>query len=84
MVYLLIRLKNNKKNVRYYISNKGSTFIKHYEDESTEVINKGYQVTVFNNYVEKNMEDYDLNYSYYIKETNKIINTIVTNQMQLF
>ena len=78
------KIEKQQKNVRYYISNKGSTFIKHYEDESTEVINKGYQVTVFNNYVEKNMEDYNLNYSYYINETNKIINTIVTNQMQLF
>lgn len=78
------KIERQQKNVRYYISNKGSTFIKHYEDESTEVINKGYQITVFNNYVEKNMEDYSINYQYYIKETNKIINTIVSNQMQLF
>ncbi len=78
------KIERQQKNVRYYISNKGSTFIKHYEDESTEVINKGYQVNVFNNYVEKEFKDYDINYQYYIKETNKIINTIVNNQMCLF
>ena len=46
-------------------------------DESEErisAINKGYNVTPFMNYEEK--EDYDINYQYYINECNKIIEPI--------
>lgn len=76
--------EKQQKNVRYYISNKGSSFTKYYTDGSTEIIAGGYQVKVFNKYIKKDMKDYDINYQYYIEQANKIINTIVDNQLTLF
>lgn len=77
-----IKIEKQQKNVRYYVSNKGSSFIKNYAKGSTEIIHKGYLVTIFNNYY--NSSNYDINYNFYIKETNKIINTINDNQLSLF
>lgn len=76
--------EKQQKNVRYYISNKGSSFTKYYTDGSTEIIAGGYQVKVFNKYIKKDIKDYDINYQYYIQEANKIINTIIDNQLTLF
>jgi hypothetical protein len=70
------------KNLRYYISNKGSVFIKHYNKGTIELINKGFLVTPFNRYIEK--EDYDINYTFYIKECKKEINLIENKQLELF
>lgn len=72
-----------QKNVRYYISNRGASFIKYYNKGTTEVINKDYQVTIFNNYIQKKFDEYNVNYTFYIKEA-KIINNIITNQLSLF
>ena len=73
---------HQQKNVRYYISNKGCTFIKNYKKGTNEVINKGYQVTIFNKYVNK--DDYNINYNFYIKECNKILEVIENKQLKLF
>lgn len=78
-----IVIDKQQKVTRYYISNKGSSFIKNYQKGTTEVINKGYQVTIFNKYVEKKREDYDINYKFYIKECLKEIETILDNQLKL-
>jgi hypothetical protein len=77
-------VEKQQKNVRYYISNKGANFIKYYSKGTNEVINSGYQVTIFNNYVEKLFEDYNINYKYYIKEAQKEINNIQKTQLKLF
>lgn len=71
-----------QKNVRYYISKSGKVFVKQYKKGTSEIINKGYQVEIFNNFIEK--EDYNIDYSFYTKEVNKIINVIENNQLQLF
>lgn len=76
--------EKQQKNVRYYVSNKGSSFIKNYQKGTTEVINKGYQVTIFNNFIEKETKDYDINYSFYIKECYKEIDNIIDKQLTLF
>ena len=78
-------LKSGKqqKNVRYYISNKGATFYKYYNKGTNEVINKGYKVTIFNNYIQKPIEEYDINYRFYIKECYKIIDEIENKQLLL-
>jgi hypothetical protein len=70
-----------QKNVRYYISTKGATFVKIYSDKSKELINKGYLVTVFNKYEER--EDYGIDYQFYIRETYKIIDVVIPKQMTL-
>lgn len=73
-----------QKNVRYYISNKGAEFHKYYKGGKQELINKGYLVTVFNNYVKRRvMASYDINYTFYIKEANKEIKNIMKNQLKL-
>ena len=78
-----IEIEEQQRNVRYYISNKGATFIKNYSKGTSEVINKGYQVTIFNDFVEKTMNEYDINYDFYIKEANKEINNIIDKQLTL-
>lgn len=75
--------EKQQKNVRYYISNKGATFYKYYNKGTNEVINKGYQVTIFNDFVKKHFKDYDINYSFYMKECNKIIDEIESKQLTL-
>ncbi len=77
-------IEKQQKNVRYYISNKGANFIKYYSKGTTEVINSGYQVTIFNNFIKKSFEEYNINYKYYIKEAQKEINNIENKQLSLF
>lgn len=76
--------EKQQKNVRYYISNKGSTFVKKYAKGTDELINKGFQVTIFNKFIERDWIDYDVNYDFYIKECNKEINNIINKQLNLF
>ena len=75
-------VQKQQHNVRYYISKSGKTFVKQYHKGSTEIINKGFQVEIFNKFEEK--EDYNIDYSFYIKECNKIIDTIEDKQLTLF
>lgn len=74
--------EKQQKNVRYYISNEGSTFYKYYSKGTNEVINKGYKVTIFNKFLDKS--NYDINYNFYIKEAYKIINEVESKQLLLF
>lgn len=78
------KVEKQQKNVRYYISNKGSTFIKQYTKKKQQFLNKGYQITVFNQYIKKDMKDYDINYQFYIDECNKEIKQIINDQLILF
>ena len=64
------------KNVRYYISTNGASFIKVYTKGTTEIINKGYHVTIFNKYEKKEFNEYNLDLSFYIKEAYKEIDLI--------
>lgn len=77
-------VEKQQKNVRYYISNKGCTFMKYYNKGTSEVINKGYSVTIFNKYLEKPFEKYDINYNFYITECYKEINLIQNKQLNIF
>lgn len=72
-----------QKNVRYFISNDGKNFIKIYLKGSFELINKGYLVTIFNKFEDKKVEDYKINFEFYIKEANKIIDILKPKQYQL-
>ena len=76
--------EKQQKNVRYYISNKGNSFIKMYQKGTSEIINKGYTVTIFNKYIEKDIKDYNINYNFYIKECLKEIDNIESKQLTLF
>jgi len=77
-------IEKQQKNVRYYISKSGKRFVKQYTKQSSEIINKGYEVEIFNKYIEKDMKDYKIDYSFYIKEVNKIIDILEPKQTSLF
>ena len=78
-------LERQQKNVRYYITNKGATFIKYYTKGTSEMINKGYQVKIFNRFEEKPFSEYNVNYKFYINEAMKeIMNIKQKNQLKLF
>ena len=73
------------KNTRYYISNSGGSLYKrHGLDNRLHGVSVGYLCTYFNKYIEKPMEEYDLNYQFYVDECNKIINMIEDKQLNLF
>ncbi len=73
------------KNTRYYISNSGGALYKKNTEDLRETgVNVGYIASIFNNYEEKEMKDYNINYNFYIKECMKIINSIETKQLSLF
>lgn len=76
--------EKQQKTVRYYISNKGASFIKKYAKGTNETINVGYQVTIFNKFEQKDWEKYDIDYSFYIKECYKEIELINNRQLTLF
>lgn len=77
-------IEPQQKNVRYYISKSSKTFVKRYTKGSIEIINKGYQVEIFNKYIEKPMKEYNIDYSFYITEAYKIIDIIEDKQLTLF
>lgn len=85
-------LKNNQleiikltKTLRYFISNSGGRIYKR-EKSSQKLlgINVGFVTTPFNKFEEKPIKDYNINYQFYIKECNKIIDKIENKQLTLF
>lgn len=71
---------------RYYISNKkGSGVLIKRTDEGRETaVNIGSSCILFNKYEEKKFDDYEVDYLFYIKEANKIKDSVVDNQLYLF
>lgn len=78
------KIEKQQRVTRYYISNNGSTFIKRYTKGTSEFINKGFQVTIFNKFIEKPFEEYSIDYDFYIKECYKVIDVIEPKQLNLF
>ncbi len=73
-----------QKNTRYYMSTPGCTFIKQYKKGTWAFIHKDQQITVFNKYRKKPMQEYNLDYNFYIREAYKEINQIIDKQLNLF
>ena len=90
------KTKKLSKTVRYYISNKGCTLIKHSEDGSQAhveaPVRKGnkiirdWKVNYFNHAVKHNdFSKYDIDYTYYVSKVNEWITDIKdTKQLCLF
>lgn len=82
------------KTVRYFISNSGSTLMKVYEDKSIAHVNaplkhksfkKHWKVTYFNKYYDLPINEYDIDYSYYIYHAKQWIEQIQSKeQLTLF
>jgi len=86
-------IKNSKhtidtlqKSVRYYVSTKGGTLIKtDKETGSTSNYEVGKSVTLFNDaFKPDRFEEYNIDYSYYIHQAQKIINEIINPQLSLW
>lgn len=77
-----------QKTNRYYISNKGGHFVKRYDDgseiqiESNPMRGRYYKIKIMNQLEE--LEDYDIDYTYYIREADKLVNSIVDFNYSLF
>ena len=78
------RIDKQQKNIRYYISNKGSTLMKVHKDGRESNIEKGWITTIMNKFIDKPIKEYNINYQYYISECNKIIDVIEDKQLTLF
>lgn len=72
------------RTTRYYISTNGGTLYKQFKDGRITGVNVGFSATIFNKYVEKSIQDYKINYQFYIKAAQKLIDGIVNNQLNLF
>jgi len=79
-----IKTKNLTKTTRYYVSNHGGQLQKLFNNDKITGVNIGFISTIFNEYIEKEMIDYDINYKFYILEAKKLINQIENMQLNLF
>jgi DNA polymerase elongation subunit (family B) len=71
--------------VRFYISKHGGTLYKKTEDNFMISYCVGKYVTIFNDYIHRdNIAEYNIDYPYYINETQKIIDQIINPQLTLF
>ena len=80
-----LQVDTMQKTNRFFISRSGGILFK-VDKKENKYINfcVGRQVTIFNNYVEKPMSEYNIDYGYYISETQKIIDLIIPPQLTLF
>lgn len=69
-------IEPQQKTNRYYISTNGKTFRKIKEGKITEIEAGGKLVTIFNKKIDLPMDDYNIDYDYYINECYKIIHKI--------
>ena len=74
------------RTTRYYISEGvgSGTLQKHFNNGSIVGVNIGYSTTIFNKYIKKPFNEYNINYKFYIIEAKKLIDAIVDNQLSLF
>jgi hypothetical protein len=79
-----IEKKKLDRTTRYIVTNSGGTIYKDFGDGRISGVNVGYSVSLFNKFEEKNWEDYDINYNFYIAEANKIKNPIIKKELNLF
>ena len=69
---------------RYYVKRNGSYLYK-CKDKSKHHMLKGWGVQLYNKHEDKSLDQYNIDYRYYISEVRKIISTIENhNQLQLF
>lgn len=71
------------RTTRYFASNNGGSITVYYNgSKRVTQLNKGKQFTLFNSYFKS--DNYNIDYSFYIAETYKIINAIDDGQLTLF
>jgi hypothetical protein len=82
------KLINTKLNrmTRYYIGkgNQSGMLYKEFEDGKITGVNVGYSAIIFNKYENKNWDDYNIDYGFYIKEARKLVNPLIYKELKLF
>lgn len=79
------KVDNLNKNVRFFVSISGSSLYKKNKKDNRQIgIRVGKTVTLFNQYFEKPMNEYNIDYAYYIKEAYDIIYSVDDGQLNLF
>jgi hypothetical protein len=80
------KIKPLQKTNRYFIANKGGTFLKRKEDYSLHNMQVGWQVYILNDFIKDKESEYISNVDkrYYISECNKILETIEDKQLTLW
>lgn len=78
--------KELSRTTRYYIAHglESGNIIKKFTDNRISGVNVGYQVIIFNKYIEKNIAEYNINYDFYIREAYKLKNAVDDGQLSLF
>jgi len=74
-----------QRSVRYYVSTDGGTLLKtNREEDIITNYEANKRVTIFNTFEEKEINEYNIDYNYYINTTQKIIDAIIDRQLSLF
>ena len=76
--------KNQQRINRYYVSKNGAYLYKQKPEGNLENMLKGYGVTLFNDYIKKDMKDYLIDYQFYISQVNSLLHELESKQLQLF
>lgn len=74
------------RTTRYYIGKglQSGSLSKSFSDGRQTAVNKGYSGILFNQFIEKPIKDYNIDYSFYITEAYKIKNAVDDGQLSLF
>lgn len=68
--------KKLDRTTRYYISTNGGSLYKDLGSGRINGVYPDYSATLFNQYIKKDIKDYNINYRFYITECYKIVNVI--------
>ena len=74
------------RTTRYYMSNSGKAgnLNKVFDDGRVTGVNVGHSAIIFNEFEKKSMEDYKIDYNFYIAEAYKLKNAVTDGQLSLF
>jgi len=74
-----------QRTIRYYMSRSGGSLTKeNIQDKRVISLESGWTVTMFNKFYDAPIQEYNINYNYYIKEANKIRFAVNDGQQKLF
>jgi hypothetical protein len=77
-------LGKEQQRINRYYSSKTGAYLYKVKGNSKSNISKNNRVKLFNKFEDKPMKDYEVNYSYYIEETLKIIDNVIPSQLTMF
>jgi hypothetical protein len=77
--------ERQQRTIRYYMSRSGGALTKEHKNDGRIIsLEAGKGCMIFNKYESKYIEDYNIDYNYYIAEANKIKNAVNDGQLKLF